>query len=275
MLLANKCVAGAAYKGRHGEAQRAFIYRVHDLPDEEKVGELMEFLRSLGIHAKLDPRSSQSFQELIASLQDRPDAAVIQDLTIRSMAKAVYSETNIGHFGLGFRIYTHFTSPIRRYPDLVVHRLLAHEQKLGAEKLPQRYAASLPDIARRSSERERLAVEAERESVKLKEIEYMQQHLGAEFDAVINGVTSYGLYVELIPTLVEGLVHVKNMNDDFYDFDAGSKSLVGRRRKKRYSLGGRITVRVERVDLAQRRLDFVVVQTSPPAPLHEWRGERR
>ena len=291
MLLANRVVAqhvarGGAQDGgaEEGGAQetrtrrgvrRPFIYRVHDLPDPEKVRELLEFLHHLGLRVQLDPSSSRSFQQMIEQLRDRPEEAVVQDVTIRSMAKAVYSEENIGHFGLGFRFYTHFTSPIRRYPDLVVHRLLQAYAEGGA-RVPS--LRRLGDIARQSSIRERVAVEAERESVKIKQVEYMKRHEGDHFDAVVSGVTRYGLYVEIYPTLVEGLVHVRSM-DDFFDFDKARLQLTGQRSGRRYRLGDRVRVQVARVDSFEMQIDFVLVEDAggdeeEGSPFVERRGER-
>jgi ribonuclease R len=277
MLLANRVVAqhvargdatgkgaargaGAAHDARgrvragHATAP-PFIYRVHDLPDPEKVRELIEFLRHVGLKVTLDPASSRSFQEMLEQVRDRPEEAVVQDVTIRSMAKAVYSEENIGHFGLGFRYYTHFTSPIRRYPDLVVHRLLRHLLETGGVHLSRTRVA---DIARQSSLRERVAVEAERASIKIKQVEFMKRHEGDEFDAVVSGVTRYGLYVEIYPSLVEGLVHVRSM-DDFFEFDRARMALIGQRSGRRYRLGDRVRVRVAQVDSVEIRIDFVLV----------------
>ncbi|MBL0173883.1 MAG: ribonuclease R [Ignavibacteria bacterium] len=259
MLLANKTVAAAVRAMRVRDVELPFLYRVHDLPDPEKVRELVEFVRHLGLDIRLDAASSQSFQRMIEALRDKPESAVVQGVTIRSMAKAVYSEKNIGHFGLGFALYTHFTSPIRRYPDLIVHRMLHEYQEGHTDAVLRTYGKRIVDIAKHSSERERLAVEAERASRKIKEVEYMQRHLGDEFDAVISGVTSYGLYVELVPILVEGLVHVRTMDDDYYDFDARRKALVGKRTRRMYRLGSTVRVQVSRVDNVEKQIDFVIV----------------
>jgi ribonuclease R len=260
MLLANKSVAAAVRAMRVANVELPFLYRVHDLPDPEKVRELLEFVRHLGLDVRLEPSSSQSFQRMIESLRDAPESAVVQEVTIRSMAKAVYSEKNIGHFGLGFAMYTHFTSPIRRYPDLIVHRMLFDYQQGRKEAVLRTYGKRIVDIARHSSERERLAVEAERASRKIKEVEYMQRHLGDEFDAVISGVTAYGLYVALVPILVEGLVHVRSMEGDFFEYDSRRKALVGRRSRRVYRLGGMVRVRVARVDSVEKQIDFVMAE---------------
>ncbi len=254
MLLANRTVAQKVARGDGGP--RPFIFRVHDLPDPEKSRELVEFLRHLGIKTQLDPTSSKSFQHMLEAVRGRPEEDVVQDVTIRSMAKAVYSEQNIGHFGLGFQYYTHFTSPIRRYPDLIVHRILHQYFGGGGGRGPS--LKRLGDIARQSSIRERLAVEAERESIKIKQVEYMKRHEGDEFDAVISGVTRYGLYVEIYPTLVEGLVHVRSL-DDYFDYDKAHMQLVGQRSGTCYRLGDRVRVRVERVDSIELQIDFSLI----------------
>jgi ribonuclease R len=256
MLAANRTIATWAWKS--GARNDAFIFRVHDRPDPEKVRELVEFLRHLGIKAHLDPTASQTFQAMVTSLRGSPEEGVVQDVTIRSMAKAIYSERNIGHFGLGFKLYTHFTSPIRRYPDLVVHRLAA-SVLLGEEGGARFTPARLADIAAQSSARERLAVEAERDSVRIKQAEFMRTQVGEEYDAIISGVTSFGFFVEVLPSLVQGLVHMRALDDDYYDFDPHGRRLIGRSSGNEYMMGDRVRVKLVRVDLEEMQIDFTLI----------------
>jgi len=176
------------------------------------------------------------------------------------MAKAIYAPQNAGHFGLGFKYYTHFTSPIRRYPDLVVHRLLDEYSRKMPHKRREQLLALLPSICDQSSERERIAMDAERASVKVMQVEYMRRHVGEEFHAIISGVTNFGLFVEITDLLVEGLIRVRDMEDDYYVFDEKKYALIGRRSKKRYRLGDKIRIQVVRVDPEEREIDFVLVR---------------
>jgi ribonuclease R len=257
MLLANRAVTDLVVQRSGRDRVLPFLYRVHDAPDPEKVRELTTFLSHLGLRVVLDARSSRSFQQMVESIVGMPESPVIQDITIRTMAKAVYSEKNIGHFGLGFARYTHFTSPIRRYPDLVVHRML-EAYATGAR--PPHGVEELAAIGLQSSERERTAMEAERESVRIMELAYMQRHLGDVLEGVISGVTAWGMYVELLDILVEGLVHVRSMSDDFYRFDADRRAMIGKRSGRRYRLGDRIHVQVAKIDPVDRHIDFVIAR---------------
>jgi ribonuclease R len=257
MLLANKCVAQHVGKMKTGGDPHPFLYRVHDLPDPGKLRDLGSFVKQFGF--ALDVKegvSSRQLQKLLDSVKGTEVEEVITEVALRSMAKAVYAEKNIGHYGLAFRDYTHFTSPIRRYPDLVVHRLLDEYSRAAAPARIDRMRARMPGIARQSSDRERLAVEAERASVKVMQIEYMKRHIGDEFEGVIAGVTDFGLFVELPDLLIQGLIRVRDLADDYYLFDQKQYALRGRSRGQVYRLGDRVRIRVLAVDPETRELDL-------------------
>ena len=257
MLLANKTVA--MHIGRHGVKSKPFLYRIHDVPDPDRIRELAVFVSHFGYDLNYDGTVSQKqLQRLLESVEGKPEEYLINDIMLRSMAKAVYSEKNIGHFGLAFKYYTHFTSPIRRYPDLVVHRLLNAYETGTDTANPRDLRKSLAGIAAASSEAERRAVEAERESVKVKRTQYMLEHVGDEYDGTVAGITSFGMFVEVDDVLVEGLVHVREM-DDYYEFIQGKFQLKGRRSGKVFQLGGRVRVKVLRVNMERHEIDFVLV----------------
>lgn len=259
MLLANRTVASHIGARKRETDVKPFLYRVHDLPDPGRILDLANFVRQFGF--ALDARNgvtSNELQKLLKKAEGTEVENLINEVTLRAMAKAVYSEKNIGHFGLAFTHYTHFTSPIRRYPDLVVHRLLyAYSQGLDARVL-SKLRERLPEIARQSSNRERVAVEAERMSVRVMQVEYMKRHVGDQFDGVIGGVTKFGLFVEINDLLVEGLIHIRDMADDYYLFDEKHYALKGRSRGKVYRLGDEIRVEVMGVDPKERRIKFVI-----------------
>ena len=253
MILANETVDRAA-RGR----KLPFLHRIHEAPEGDRLERLQTFLGGLGVRIPGQP-SSKDLQEAIAQFDDRPEENLVSTVVLRSMKQARYSEKPLGHFGLATDHYTHFTSPIRRYSDLEVHRLLTRAFVDG-EKLPEELRHDrLPVVARRASERERVAVDAERDSVDLKKTEFMEQHVGDVFEGTISGVTSFGLFVLLDRWFVEGLVHVSSLGDDYYVFMEERFALVGENTGQRYRLGDRVTIQVAAVDLEERKIDFVLV----------------
>jgi ribonuclease R len=261
MLLANRIVAEhiGGQHGKEADNARPFLYRVHDQPPPEKLRDFVSFVEHLGytlnISRGVTPRA---LQKLLADVKGKDEESVINEIAIRTMAKAIYSDANAGHFGLGFDYYTHFTSPIRRYPDLVVHRMLAEYGGKMTLKRRDHYRELLPDVCSHSSARERVAMEAERASVKVMQVEYMKRHVGEEFHAIISGVMKFGLFVEITDLLVEGLIHIRDLEDDYYVLDEKRYQLVGKRTKRRFRLGDKVTIRVVRVDPEEREIDFAL-----------------
>lgn len=253
MLMANETVA-EEYFWR----ELPFLYRTHEQPDEEKIKKLGTFINNFGyhIHVGNSDVKPKELQKLLGKVEGTPEETLISRLALRSMKQAKYTPENTGHFGLAAKYYTHFTSPIRRYPDLQIHRIIKENLRgrMNEDRV-EHYAKILPQVAMQTSERERRAEEAERETIKLKKVEYMQEHVGEEFEGVISGITKWGAYVELENT-IEGLVHVMNMRDDHYEYWEDQYELVGTRTRNVYKLGQKVHVRVLGVDRIQRTIDF-------------------
>jgi len=258
MLLANKRVAEFASKKNKNRAN-TFVYRIHESPDPEKILALQEFLKPLGYNIEVKGKriSSAELNRLLESSVGQPEENIIQRATVRTMQKAIYSMINVGHYGLAFEHYTHFTSPIRRYPDLMVHRLL--EIYLSGKQPSFEMLADYSSLAIHCSEMEKLAAEAERDSVKYKQVEYMQDKIGQIFQGVISGVTEWGIYVEELETKADGMIRLADLPGDYYVLDQKNFAVVGEKTKKRYRLGDVLTIKVKKADLNRKILDFVPV----------------
>ncbi|MDI3525869.1 MAG: ribonuclease [Tenuifilum sp.] len=257
MLLANRKVAEFIGMQKKGRSELPFVYRIHDKPNEEKLNAFRSFITRFGysISGTTDRQVSKSLNQLMEKVKGRPEQNLVETLALRSMAKARYSTDNIGHYGLGFKYYTHFTSPIRRYPDMMVHRLLDHYLNNGKPKDKEQ----IETLCKHSTNMEIKATEAERASIKYKQVEFMQDKVGETFKGVISGVTSFGLFVELVETQCEGLVAIRDLDDDFYRFDEDEFALVGERSGRKFTLGDEVEVEVWRTNLAKKQLDFKLV----------------
>jgi len=260
MLLANKQVAEFVHslsKRNKGGEENTMVYRVHEGPDDQKLQQFADFAGRLGYKLKLDDdHLSRSMNRFMDSIEGKPEANMLQQLAVRTMSKARYSTEDLGHFGLAFRRYSHFTSPIRRYPDMMAHRLLQHYLDKGkpAEREP------LEDQCKHASAREKMAADAERASIKYKQVEFMSRmEAGRTFEGVISGVTEFGFFVEISENNCEGLVRMQDLTDDYYDFDKDNYRIIGQRHKKMYTFGDLVEVRVKETNLARRSMDFWLV----------------
>ncbi len=254
MLLANKAVATTVFKMGKGNERNTFVYRTHDLPDTDRVNDFAEFAKQFGHKLNTEEKAiSRSLNKLMDEIEGKPEQNVLQSLAVRAMAKAKYTTEAKGHFGLAFDHYTHFTSPIRRYPDMMVHRLLQHYLDRGKSVNKTTYESKCIH----SSEREKRAADAERASIRYKQVEFMSLQTDKKYQGIITGVTDFGIFVEIIETKCEGMVRLAEMKDDFYELDERNYRVIGRRRKKIYRLGDEVEVHVKKTDVDRRMMDLV------------------
>ncbi len=254
MLLANKKVAEFVGKAQGKSKAKTFVYRIHDKPNQEKLASFAKFITRFGykINTSSGKKIASSMNSLLTTVKGKSEENLIEGLALRSMAKAIYSTKNIGHYGLAFDHYTHFTSPIRRYPDMMVHRLLQHYLDNGESVNQIKYE----EMCEHATDREQRATDAERASIKYKQVEFMSDKVGNEFDGVISGVTEWGIYVELDENKCEGMIPIRELTDDYYYFDEDNYCLIGRRYGRKYQLGEAIRIRVWRANLMKKQLDF-------------------
>lgn len=269
MLLANRCVTEYVTDliDKHG-IQLPFIFRVHDDPDTDKLRDLSEYIKQFGY--SLNVKDKQSIKNLLTAIKGKPEEYIINDLLLRSMAKAVYTDKNIGHYGLGFEDYTHFTSPIRRYPDLMVHRILFKYLRLfgGKDGVPASdinpavsdYKAILPDLCKYCSAQEQSAVAAERESTKVLQIQFIKNRIGEEFDGMISGIVKFGMYVQITEYMTEGMARFRDIEDDYYEYDEQKHFAIGVRRGRVFRAGDKVRIKLINASLETKKIDFLLVK---------------
>ena len=260
MLLANRTVAEKIGAKKPGNTPKTFVYRIHDEPNPEKLSMLSKFVSKLGYKmrsASGRTTSASALNGLLKDVHGSKEQNVIEQISLRAMQKARYSTGNIGHYGLAFRYYTHFTSPIRRYPDLLVHRLLHRYLTLNARTVSQ---SKYEDLCEHCSAQEQVAANAERASIKYKQVEFMSEHIGEEYDAVISGVTEWGIYAEINENKCEGMIPMRTLQDDYYEFDEANYCIIGRRRHRKFTIGDAVRIRIVRANLDRKQLDFELVE---------------
>lgn len=255
MLLANKRVAEFIFNKKENNIPKTFVYRVHDNPDMDKLTAFNNFAAKFGHQVDLN-NIAKSLNKISADLENKPEGNVLQNLAVRAMSKAVYTTDPRSHFGLAFPHYSHFTSPIRRYPDMMVHRLLQHYLDGGKTADENQYEA----MCKHSSDREKVAAEAERASIKYKQVEFMKSMVGEEFEGLVSGLTDFGIFVEIISTKCEGMVKLASLSDDYYDYDPDNYRIIGKKNKKILSFGDKVTVKVVRADMDNRTIDFEMIE---------------
>ncbi len=263
MLLANRKVAEFIGKPDAQKKPKTFVYRIHDKPNAEKLNAFAQFIKRFGykIQTKNKQKISESLNGLLVDVKGKNEQTVVETLAIRTMAKAEYSCQNVGHYGLSFAYYSHFTSPIRRYPDMMVHRMLAHYLDGGKEFDKEQYEA----FCKHCSEREQLAANAERSSIKYKQVEFMKDKVGNVYEGIVSGVTQWGIYVELTDSKCEGMVAMRSLNDDYYEYDEAEFAVIGKQYGKRYTMGDDVKIRVLNANMERKQLDFEMISEEEEA----------